>query len=238
MYSLIIGFGEVGKAVFEVLNNAYPHVFVLDPPKRIYPQTRTQQYDYIHICFSYYEGFVEQVKKYQEETKCKYTIIHSTVPVGTSRLCGAVHSPVVGMHPELKESLLTFTRFLAGEKASEVADYFRKAGMKVYLFDKQETTEYLKLRCTEKFGIDVEHTKDVKRGCDERDIPFEAWSIWVDDYNRGYQELGHDEFTRHNLVPIMRPIGGHCVLPNAGLLETPFSKLLKELNETDQLPRT
>ncbi|MFH2033488.1 MAG: hypothetical protein ABIJ26_02135, partial [Candidatus Margulisiibacteriota bacterium] len=171
-------------------------------------------------------------KVYQDRYRPRYTVIHSTVPVGTSRQCNAIHSPVMGIHPWLEMSLRTFVKFLGGEQASEVADYFRKSGMKVWLTDKPETTEYMKLRSTELYALLNEHNKDVKMDCDKYQIPYEMWNIWTREYNRGYQVLGYPEYTRPTLVPIMTKLGGHCLLPNLELLETRFSKFIKSLNET------
>ena len=222
MNSLIIGAGEIGKSLFEVLSPFY-NIKLAD----IHSDSEGE-FSILHICFPYSDKFIDEVNRYRELYNPEFIIIHSTIPVGTARLCGAIHSPVVGIHPKLKESLLTFTKFLSGEQASEVADYFRKAGMGVYLFDKPETTELLKILDTTFYGLCVEYTKDIKRECDKRGIPFEAWTIYNENYNKGYQKLGHPEFVRPNLVPIMKKIGGHCVLPNANLLETKFTKLLKD----------
>lgn len=223
MNSLIIGAGEIGKSLFEVLSSFY-NTKLADIHK-----DRVGEYSILHICFPYSNKFVDEVNRYRELYNPEFIIIHSTIPVGTAKLCRAIHSPVVGIHPKLKESFLTFTKFLSGERAGEVADYFRKAGMKVYLFDKPETTELLKILDTTFYGLCVEYTKDIKIECDKHGIPFEAWTIYNENYNKGYQSLGHPEFIRPNLVPIMKKIGGHCVLPNANLLETKFTKLLRDI---------
>ena len=218
--SIIIGDGEIGKSLQKVIGG------------EIVGKTKKQgQYDIIHICFPFFEGFVEEVKRYQKLFNPKYTVIHSTVPIGTSRKCDAIHSPVVGIHPYLEESLKTFVKFLGGEKSGEVADYFRKHNMKVYITDKQESTELIKLLCTTKVGVDVEYTKDVKRQCDKYEVPFELWTIWSDNYNKGYSKIGQEQFSRPNLVPMMKPIGGHCIMPNAKLIDTIFTRLLSRLNK-------
>lgn len=231
--SVIIGFGEVGRALFAALEKVY-RCLVIDPPKHIIPVSESiesRKIDILHICFPYFDDFVEQVRGYQERLNPEYTVIHSTVRPGTSRECSAIHSPVIGMHPHLIKSLLTFTKFLGGEQAQEVADYFRKAGMKVYLFDKPETTEVMKILDTTFYGLSVEYTKNVWEVCRDFDIPFEAWTLWTDNYNKGYEKLGHPEFSRPNLVPIMKKLGGHCILPNTELLQTKFTKFLKELGQ-------
>ena len=227
MKTLILGNGEVGMALTTVLSEFY-EVLTIDKN-----ESTSQKFDIIHICFPFFKGFVKEVKKYQKKYLLKrgYTVIHSTVPVGTSRKCDAVHSPTVGIHPHLEDSIKTFVKFLGGEKASEVADYFRKAGIKVYLTDKSETTEYLKLRSTEFYALLNKYNNDIKKGCDKLDIPFEMWTIWTEKYNEGYQKLGFPEYTRPILTPIMKKLGGHCLSLNLELLETTFSKFIKKLNK-------
>lgn len=219
MDSLIIGAGEIGKSLHKVIGG--------DIRDR---EPKQGHYDIIHICFPYDSAFFSQVEAYQCQHTPKYTIIHSTVPVGTSRRCNAIHSPCLGVHPYLEESFKTFTKFLGGEKAGEVADFFRRANMKVYITDKPETTELMKILCTTKYGVDIEYVKDVKRQCEKFGVPFEMWTLWTDNYNKGYVKLGQEQFVRPNLIPNMQKIAGHCVMPNTELLETEFTKLLKELN--------
>ncbi len=212
---LIIGGGEIGTALQKIFQC-----------EMVGKTDKAEPYDIIHICFPYSEEFVDEVKRYQLLFTPLHTIIHSTVPPGTSRSLNALHSPCIGIHPMLEQGIRTFTKFIGGEWASEVADEFRRAGLKVYLFDKQETTEVMKILDTTLYGLCIEYTKDVKKQCDTFDIPFEAWTIWTNNYNEGYQKLDHSEYVRPNLVPIMTEIKGHCVRPNLKLLETKFTKFL------------
>lgn len=231
MNTLIVGGGQIGTALQLVLETQYPTT-VIDKFKFSFTEP-DKFYDIMHVCFPYGDDFEDEVRRYQLQYKPKYTVIHSTVPPGTSKKLGAIFSPVTGIHPHLKQSLKTFVKHLAGEKASEVADYFRRVGMKVYLFDKAETAELIKVLDTTFYGLCVEFTKEVKRLTKEYDVPFEAWTIATDHYNEGYLKLGHPEYTRPNLVPIMQPIGGHCVLPNYNLLPSSFTKFLKEQYKKD-----
>lgn len=215
--------GQIGTALYEVLKDYYD---VYQADIDLEPDVEV---DYMHICFPYSEDFVDEVRRYQKIYEPQYTIIHSTVPPGTSRKCNALHSPVRGIHPNLKEGLLTFKKFIGGQEASKVADYFRRAGMRVYLTDRPENTELIKIDSTNWYGVCIEKTKDTKRLCDKHDVPFELFSLWTDDYNEGYEKLGHPEYRRPNLVPIMKEIGGHCVLGNLDYLKSKFTKLVKKL---------
>jgi len=223
MRTLIIGAGEIGKSLALALKE-----YDLDIIDKGIERDKT--YEIMHICFPYSDKFVGSVNGYQEKYCPKYTVIHSTVPVGTSKRCNAIHSPCIGIHPHLEESLKTFTKFLGGKQASEVAQYFRRAGIKVSVTNKSETTELMKICSTSFYGLCIEWTKEVKRLCDENDIPFESWTLWTDNYNKGYEKLGCPEYSRPNLTPIKTKIGGHCVLPNLDFLDSPFSKFIREAN--------
>lgn len=108
---------------------------------------------------------------------------------------------------------------IGGKDASLVADYFRRAGLKVVLFDEQETTEAAKLFLTEYYKVCIEFTKRVKTYCDENNLNFsEVYTIPNAIYNEGYKALGFSEFVRPILQPIMTPIGGHCVAQNSELI--------------------
>ena len=224
--SIILGAGEVGQSLYRVLDPYYPVVLVDRKCVNI-----SEPVEIMHVCMGYSDAFVEEVKRYQKKYKPTHTVIHSTCPVGTSRQCDAVHSPIIGMHPNLDEGIKTFTKFLGGEKASEVAQYFRRAGLKVYLFDKPETTELMKILDTTFYGVCIEYTKEIKRLAEHYAVPFEAWTLYNENYNKGYQKLGYPEYTRPNLVPIMTDIKGHCVVPNTHFIENEFTKLIQRLNE-------
>jgi len=225
MRTLIVGMGQVGRALYKVLE---PHYLTC-----AWPDTSKWMRcsGIMHICFPYSEDFEGEVKSYQEKFLPKYTVIHSTVPVGTSRKLGAIHSPVRGLHPNLESGIRTFVKYLGGGQASEVADYFRRAGLRVYLTDKPETTELMKIWSTTWYAAEIEMTKQIKRDCDKNSVPFELWSLWAQSYNEGYGELGYPEYARPNLVPIMKPQGGHCTLGNLEFLDNWLTRILKGLND-------
>lgn len=213
MKSIIIGDGEVGRALYSILGGEIIDRCEGNFSNRVY-------YKVIHICFPYSDEFINEVNKYQQIFNAEYTIIHSTVPVGTSRKLNAIHSPIRGIHPNLEEGIRTFVKFLGGDKASEVADIFRKSGIKVMLFDKQETTEALKLFDTEYYRTCIEFAKRVKEYCDKNNLSYaEVYTLPNLTYNEGYSSLNHKEYIRPVLEAIKGEIGGHCIMPNSKLIE-------------------
>lgn len=226
MKTLIVGNGEIGKSILSVLDEHYQ----CDIIDKVVEVETNQEYEIMHVCFPYSDEFVDAIKEYQERYKPKYTVIHSTVPIGTSRKVNAIHSPVEGLHPFLSESIQTFTKFISGEDASYVADYFRRANIKVYIVDNQESTEYMKIMSTTFYGMMIEFTKQVKTDCSKLKIPFELFTLWNISYNESYEKLGHPEYKKPLLVPIMKDISGHCVMQNTALLENDFTNFLKRRN--------
>jgi hypothetical protein len=225
--SVIIGFGEIGQSLHKIFNDC----FAIDKETADFKLAKDESIYIMHICIPFTKDFLKIVKEYQERLKPDFTIIHSTCPVGTCRKLNAISSPCIGIHPHLEESLRTFTKYLGGENASAVADYFRRFGMKVYLFDNPETPELLKIMDTTHYGLEIEYFKEVKSQCEKYNVPFEAWSLWVDNYNSGYAKLGYPEYVKPNLVPIKTQIKGHCVLQNCELLDNDFTNLIKKRNE-------
>ena len=229
--SVIIGNGEVGKALYKVLDEHYI-VFIRDKIGPVFPnseEVESSRVEILHICIPFSRHFVKIVKQYKKDYDPEYTVIHSTVPVGISRKCGAIHSPVRGMHPEMENGLKTYVKFLGGKDASEVADYFRRANFKIQLCEKQETTELAKILSTTRYGIDIEFAKDTAKLCRRFKVPFsEVYTLWTLTYNKGLKKKGEEELCRPVIQPIEKKIGGHCVLPNAELLKTRFTEFLKK----------
>src|SRR3990167_1138700 len=171
MVTIICGGGEIGKALKQVLSDYNPKISDILAAKTD-DICDDETCDILHICFPYDKNFINQVEFYKKRFQPKEVVIHSTVPVGTSRKLDATFSMIVGIHPHLEQSIRTFTKFLAGERASNVANYFRRAGLKVYLYDKQESLELAKLSQTTQYALNIEYVKNLKRQCDELGLSF------------------------------------------------------------------
>lgn len=218
MKTLIIGGGEVGKALQSILEKCYP---VFSKNKE---ELKIDNIEIIHICFPYSDDFVSEVKRYQKLYKPKYTVIHSTTPIGTSRQCKAHHSPIRGIHPYLEEGIRTFVKYLA-PKSDELKEYFEKAGIKVKLIDKTENTEALKLWSTTQFKRFIELEKEIYDWCEENGLDFDVvYTEANETYNEGYEKLGMEHVRRPVLKHMPGPISGHCILSNYKLLNLCLGK--------------
>lgn len=222
MKCILVGYGEIGKAVTEVFGVSFIH----DPEKGFNCEGK---YDILLVAIPYSDSFIDTVNAYRERYKVKSTIIFSTVAIGTTRkIPGAVHSPVEGKHPNLAESIRKMTRWVGGF-GKLVDEFFTGAGFKPK-YVTPETTEFLKLQSTSNYGLMIEYARYVKSVCDQLGINYAHIKDFNLDYNILYKKLGLPKYQRYILDPPQGNLGGHCVVPNARMLDEQFpSMFLQEI---------
>lgn len=230
MRNLVIGMGEVGKGVFDVLLGVYP-TECRDKDPLIIPH----KVDVLHICIPYSDKFDEAVRGYLKLYSPKYTIVYSSVPIGTCEGLGVVHSPVEGKHPAIGLSIKNMARWLGSsdQKALDEAGKFWEKITKIRKLPSADYTEWLKLRSTSKYGINLAWTDYEAKVSKELGMDFSAVRQFDMDYNGLYTRLGMHQYQRYVLDPPEGKIGGHCVVPNAELLDeqypSPMLKIIKEM---------
>lgn len=223
---LIIGLGEVGNALVKV--------FKADGEDKFQNIEASQKsYKFLHIAFPYSDKFIDEVKKYQEKYSPKYTIIHSTVPVGTSDKCDAHHSPVRGVHPHLADSILTFKKFIGGPECFDIASEFKHFRINCVCTRYTRNTEALKLWDTTQYGNFIMLNKEIYDYCLKNDLDFNiVYTLANETYNEGYTKMLRPEVMRPYLEYRNEPIGGHCVIPNCKLLDSDTPKNILKKNAT------
>lgn len=215
MRHLIIGNGEVGKAVAKVFECK---AIDIDYKGGI------DNVKFLHICFPYINNFIGTVKIYKEQFDAEYVIIHSTVPIGiTNKIDGAVHSPIRGVHPDLENGVRTFVKYIGhnNEKVGlAVAQEFLDFGIIPYPVDGSNNTEAGKLMSTTYYGWNIMFEKFVKEYCDKYNLDFNVtYTHFNKTYNQGYNELNMSHVIRPVLEHHEGKIGGHCVISNCELLD-------------------
>ena len=215
--AVVIGLGETGNPLFEILRMAYPgEVEGYDSGKGIHRVLPGGRFDFLNICFPWGSNFLNDVLGYIRLFEPEVTIIHSTVPVGTTRnFKTAVHSPILGRHNQMLKDLLTYEKWIGGERAAKAAAFFEKAGMNCRTCSTAEETELLKLMCLAKFGVDVAFARYRESLCERFGVPYESVVEWDHQYNTGV--------AFHMRRPLIvrgesKKIGGHCVIPGTKLL--------------------
>jgi UDP-N-acetyl-D-mannosaminuronate dehydrogenase len=210
---VVIGLGEVGRPLLEVLSEHYDVLGV----DITLPNETIGAVDVLHICYPFeIKDFVGEVARHIEFFKPKLTVINSTVGVGTTRAIAVrtgaaiANSPVRGKHVRMKQELRTYTKFVGGIDATSgkhAAEHFEAAGLKTKVLSAPEATELAKLTETTYFGVMIAWAQEVERYCDQAGQAYEEIASF-------YDEIAFFPSTKY----FPGPIGGHCVMPNIELL--------------------
>jgi UDP-N-acetyl-D-mannosaminuronate dehydrogenase len=211
--TLVVGLGEVGGALAEVLERKRP-VLKHDIERRDFGEP----IGVMHICIPFQSRtqFEASAVEYIRRFKPELTIINSTVIPGTTRSISektgsaVVYSPVRGKHVKMAQDLLHYFKFVAAPEstwAERAEAHFRDCGIKTRKVEKPETLEVAKLGETTYFGVII---------------------AWAQEFNRYVEKVGgnYEEaiefFDEVDFLPRQRYfpgfIGGHCVIPNINLL--------------------
>lgn len=230
MRCLLVGYGEIGEAIKKVFGKTHD-IDVIDTGKDINEAKAGKRYTLLLVAIGWNNGFIETVKSYQREYRVRDTLIFSTVPIGTSRKCCASHCPVEGKHPDLSRSIRLTDKWLGGSGKDYSYKFLKQAGFKIRVLD-SEHTEFLKLRSTTVYGLNIEFARYSKACCDVLELNYDEvkeWDKWVNDL---YHKMNMDWATRYILDPPVGKKGGHCVTPNAKILNNVFpSALVKTVAE-------
>lgn len=226
---MVIGLGEIGKPLFEVVSKHCKTVGVdivppADPPGDV---------DVMHVCYPFkIKDFIGETARYIERFHPGLTVIHSTVAVGTTRAVAertgatVVNSPVRGKHTRMAADLLRYDKFVGGiDSASgeRAARHFESVGMKTRLLSSPEATELAKLTETTYFGLIIAWAQEVERYCDQ--------------LGQNYDEV----VSIYEEIPFFPPvkyfpgvIGGHCVMSNIEILnQMTQSDILKAIESSN-----
>lgn len=213
----ILGFGEVGQAIAKFYKS--PLIKDLDRDDDL------TDLDVLHVCIPYSNNFIKIVNNWQEKSNARMVIINSTVLPGTTKkIKNAVHSPVRGVHPNLYEGIKTFTKYVGAddkELGSNVVRHLRKIGINAELMGDSKTTEIFKILDTTYYGLCIAWHNEMEKICCKLNVNFDLWGKYNIDYNCGYAELDKDNVIRPTLFT-SKHIGGHCVIPNAKILNKIF----------------
>ena len=234
--SLVVGHeGETGGALYRILLWKKHHqTFGAENDTDLFALLEAVNYlgqlDVMHICIPYSNKFEKIVRDYQTIFKPKYTVIHSTVPIGTSEKLGASHSPMRGVHPVLDKSLWTFVKYVAPCN-DWLKKYFEDAQIEVRVGKKAKDTEALKLLSTTAYGWNIIWEKMVWDFCQEHDLDYDlVYRDATETYNEGYTSMNMRHVRRPVLHHSDSQIGGHCVIPNLELFEFPANEIIKNQN--------
>ncbi len=217
----ILGYGEVGQAIAKF----YPTPKIKDLKR----DDGLKGVDVLHVCIPWNGRFLVAAKKEIRDIRPRLVIVHSTVPPGTTKKLGknAVHSPVRGTHPNLFGGIRTFVKYIGADDkaAGRLAEtHLQGLGMNTKLVFPSATTEIGKLFDTTYYGLCIAWHGEMKKICDKLGVDFEDAVVdFNKTYNQGYLALGKPNVVRPVLQSPQGFIGGHCVIPNASILDSLYS---------------
>ena len=234
MKNIVLGVGEVGGALLALYKENKIKVFGKD----INDHQVYKNINVLNICIPYDQNFIKNVVDQIKKLNPKLTIIHSTVPIGTTQKIKnlidveVAHSPVIGSHPFLKKSLKTFTKYVGVDNKKtflKAKKHFKQLKIKTKYASSFSHTETAKLLCTTYYGICIAWHYYMNEICKKYNIDFSFIQKWNKNYNKGYLKNKFKKYNRPVLYPpLFKKIGGHCVIPNAELLNkfdsNPFIK--------------
>ena len=229
----ILGKGEVGRAVGRICREAGYKVLVRELK---YDEISEKQIDYLHVNIpeKVKADFVRVVVKNIRELRPKLTVINSSCSVGATREIyekvglPIVHSPVIGVHPHLYESIKLRFRKIIGpvnKKSLVLAKaHFKKLGLKIEIYGSSENSEAAKLLDLVYYAWNIVFCKWMDEICGKMGVDFDqVYTRHNQNYNEGYKKL-RPNVIRPVLSPTPGPIDGHCTIPDVELIERDFPK--------------
>jgi UDP-N-acetyl-D-mannosaminuronate dehydrogenase len=242
---LVVGLGEVGHALFELLKETEKfdvYGFDVDAEKmrRIAGEEKPPRVNVMHICYpcSKQDEFVKTTLDYIKKFKPKLTIIESTVPPGTTQKIYELanspiaHSPIRGMHKtikSMKKDILFWIKYVGGvtkQSAVMAQRHYQKLGLKVKILKSPLETELAKLFETIYRAWMIACFQEMHRISKHFGADFDEIVDMIEDIHR---------------VDLNKPphypgvIGGHCLIPNTELLlnvyHSEFLHLILKSNE-------
>jgi hypothetical protein len=225
---VVAGLGEVGRPLLHILSNRFDCAGI-----DVEPVILENPCSVLHICYPFQiGGFVGVTAEYVHRLRPDLTIIHSTVPPGTTREVETAlgdsllaYSPVRGKHAHMEHDMTHYRKFVAAIRSDSLQaarEHLTQAGFRTATFPSPELAELAKLLETTSLGMLIAWAQEMERLAAVYGGAFK-------DVNAYMEEVA---FLPSHIFPGV--IGGHCVMPNIELLksrlESQFLDLVVESN--------
>ena len=227
---IVIGLGEVGMAIMRLIAKKY-NVIGIDTFVNMESLKNMKNIEIMHVAIPYTDKFEEIVNNYKEIFKPDFIVIYSSVLPGTTEKFGeyAIHSPIEGRHPNLFESVSSFTRYISGPMANRLETFYKSLNLNVVCYSNSRITEVGKLLSTTRYGVNLMFADISNEICEKYNVKYEnAVLDYINMYNNGYNYL-ENRFIQPKLTPPNGNIGGHCVINNAKILMNSTKNKIIEL---------
>lgn len=238
MTDIILGMGEVGETIFDLLVERNFDCIGIDVDAskcRNYSEnTIIENPEYLHVCLpGELSEFVDITSNWINKIgDLKAVLIHSTVRPGTTKNIQersntlVLYSPVRGVHRRFLDDIKKYTKFIASDNQEidkEIKLDLEKRFQKVDWMSTTKTAELAKILVdTTYYGWLINYAQITKMICEKENIDFDEMWKFADEI---HTNLGN----RPKMYPGI--IGGHCVLPNLNLIENENLDMIKKINE-------
>ena len=238
MTDIILGMGEVGETLFDLLvDRKFDCIGIdLEDSKcKNYTENKIiENPQYLHVCLpGELEKFTDIVIEWINKIKnIQVVVIHSTIKPGTTKTIQErssipiLFSPVRGVHRRFLDDIKKYTKFISfdGTKInSKIKKDLENRFEKVDWMSTTKTAELAKILVdTTYYGWLINYAQITKMICEKENIDFDEMWKFADEIHKN---LGN----RPKMFPGI--IGGHCVIPNLNLLEYENLDMIKTVNE-------
>jgi len=238
MTDIILGMGEVGETLFDLLvDRKFDCIGIdLDDSKcKNYTENEIiENPQYLHVCLpGELEKFTDIVIEWINKIKnIQVVVIHSTVKPGTTKTIQErssipiLFSPVRGVHRRFLDDIKKYTKFISfdgTEINSKIKKDLENRFEKVDWMSTTKTAELAKILVdTTYYGWLINYAQITKMICEKENIDFDEMWKFADEI---HENLGN----RPKMFPGI--IGGHCVIPNLNLVEYENLDMIKTVNE-------
>ena len=238
MTDIILGMGEVGETLFDLLvDRKFDCIGIdLEDSKcKNYTENKIiENPQYLHVCLpGELEKFTDIVIEWINRIKnIQVVVIHSTVKPGTTKniqersSIPILFSPVRGVHRRFLDDIKKYTKFISFDNAeinSEIKKDLENRFEKVDWMSTTKTAELAKILVdTTYYGWLINYAQITKMICEKENVDFDEMWKFADEI---HENLGN----RPKMFPGI--IGGHCVIPNLNLVEYENLDVIKTINE-------
>lgn len=238
MTDIILGMGEVGETLFDLLvDRKFDCIGIdLEDSKcKNYTENKIiENPQYLHVCLpGELEKFTDIVIEWINKIKnIQVVVIHSTVKPGTTKSIQErssipiLFSPVRGVHRRFLDDIKKYTKFISFDNKeinSEIKKDLENRFEKIEWMSTTKTAELAKILVdTTYYGWLINYAQITKMICEKENVDFDEMWKFADEI---HENLGN----RPKMFPGI--IGGHCVIPNLNLVEYENLDVIKTINE-------
>ncbi len=238
MTDIILGMGEVGGTIFDLLKDRKFNCVGIDLDNskcKNYTENKViENPEYLHVCLpgelvKFTDIVIEWINKIKN---IQVVVIHSTVKPGTTKIVQGktsipiLFSPVRGVHKRFLSDIKKYTKFISfdgKEIDSKIKKDLENRFEKIDWMSTTKTAELAKILVdTTYYGWLINYAQITKMICEKEDVNFDEMWKFADEI---HQNLGN----RPKMFPGI--IGGHCVIPNLDLIKYENLDMIKKINE-------